>query len=91
MLGGPRNGACSGAETGTLLPTEGMVTTAGPERRLAAIMFSDIVGYTALMAADEALRRWVAHDEPHDRHVYAASYGSHGSEQAKPPLRGIVR
>jgi len=34
--------------------------TAAPTRELAAIMFSDIVGYTAMMGRDEqkGFRRW---------------------------------
>ena len=42
-------------------------TQKGPARRLAAIVFSDIVGYTALMGADEGatLRIIAANDEIH--------------------------
>jgi adenylate cyclase len=47
------------------LPTSSETTASNPTRELAAIMFSDVVGYTAIMGRDEseALRALGAHRE----------------------------
>ncbi|MEM9529068.1 MAG: guanylate cyclase, partial [Bacteroidota bacterium] len=47
------------------------------ERRLAAVMFTDIIGYTALMQADE--QKAVAQRQRH-RQVFEATHQDHEGE-----------
>lgn len=62
-------------------------THKGPARRLAAIMFSDIVGYTALMGADEdaTLRIVDAND-----HIHTESISSNGGVLLKKLGDGVL-